>query len=59
VIVLEVLPAQRQVAEVVQFVHLFDEADANSIRHGGTRVAKAKWRKVTGVEHNAIVRRIA
>jgi hypothetical protein len=34
---------------MAQFIHLFDESDAASIRRGGIRVAKAKWRKFTGV----------
>jgi hypothetical protein len=34
---------------MAQFIHLFDEANANSIRRGGIRAAKSKWRKVSGV----------
>jgi hypothetical protein len=35
--------------EMAQFIHLFDESDAASIKRSGIRIAKAKWRKSPGV----------
>jgi hypothetical protein len=34
--------------EMAQFIHLFDESDAASIKRGGIRVARTKWRKFSG-----------
>ena len=34
---------------MAQFIHLFDESDAASIKRGGIRVEKTKWRKLNGV----------
>jgi hypothetical protein len=35
--------------KMAQFIHLFDESDASSVRRCGIRVFKSKWRGANGV----------